>query len=251
MLAQNFSLTGHNVVSRDEWRSASDQLLEREKEHTKAYDELTRQRHELPWVAMEKSYTLQTEHGPKTLTELFDGRSQLTIYHFMFGPTFEVGCPVNSSIADSIDGLIPHLAARDLTMLCVSGAPIEKLLAFRDRMGWNLNWASSYESEFNREIGFADTLEQTRAWVDPIRDQMVPVAERNARHCGTDLISYLAEGFGFNTFVLDKGLVYQSYSTTGRGVEFLMGYYPILDRTPRGRDEDEGFQLWIQRHDEY
>lgn len=244
-------MTDHTVVSRDEWRSARDVLLAREKEHTKACDELTRKRRELPWVAVEKTYTLQTEHGPKSLSELFDGRSQLMIYHFMFGPTFQVGCPVNSSIADSIGGLIPHLAARDLTMLCVSGAPIEKLLAFRKRMGWDLNWASSYESEFDREIGFSSTLERTRAWVDPMRDQLAPIAERNARDCGTDLISYLAEGFGFNSFVLQEGVVYQSYTATGRGVEFLMGYYPILDRTPRGRDEDEGFQLWIQRHDEY
>jgi predicted dithiol-disulfide oxidoreductase (DUF899 family) len=244
-------VTDHKVVSRDEWQSASSVLLAREKEHTKACDELARQRRELPWVAIEKTYTLQTEHGPKTLSELFDGRSQLMIYHFMFGPTFQVGCPVNSSIADSIDGLTPHLAARDLTMLCVSGAPIEKLLAFRNRMAWDLNWASSYESEFDREIGFSSTLEQTRAWVDPMRDQLAPIAERNARACGTDLLSYLAEGFGFSSFVLQEGIVYRTYTATGRGVEFLMGYYPILDRTPRGRDEDEGFQLWIQRHDEY
>jgi predicted dithiol-disulfide oxidoreductase (DUF899 family) len=241
----------HKIVSREEWRSARDVLLAREKDHTRACDELARQRRELPWVAMEKTYALQTEHGPKTLIELFDGHSQLVMYHFMFGPTFQVGCPVNSSIADSIDGLITHLAARDVTLLCVSGAPIEKLLAYRDRMGWHLNWASSYESAFDVEIGFSSSREETRAWVEPMRAQLPPIAERNARECGTDLISYMAEGFGFNAFVLHEGVVYQTYSTTGRGVEFLMGYYPVLDRTPRGRNEKEGFQLWIRRHDEY
>jgi predicted dithiol-disulfide oxidoreductase (DUF899 family) len=168
----------HRIVAREEWRAACDELLAREKEHTRASDELARHRRELPWVAVEKTYTLHTEHGPRTLSELFDGRSQLVTYHFMFGPTFQAGCPVNSSIADSIDGLIPHLAARDVTMLCLSGAPIEKLLAYRGRMGWNLNWASSYESDFDLEIGFSSSMEQTRAWVEPMRNQLPPIARK-------------------------------------------------------------------------
>lgn len=169
----------------------------------------------------------------------------------MFGPSYRAGCPVNSSIADSFDGLLPHLAARDVTMICVSGAPIEKLLAYRQQMGWRFNWASSHDSDFNTEIGFSSTEEQTRQWVEPMRAQLPPVAARNAKETGTDLVSYLSEGFGFTAFALDERVVYQTYATTGRGVEFLMSYYPILDRVPNGRDEDDGFQLWIHRHDQY
>jgi predicted dithiol-disulfide oxidoreductase (DUF899 family) len=136
-------------------------------------------------------------------------------------------------------------------MICVSGAPLEKLLAYRERMGWSFNWASSFESDFSVELGFSGSVEQTREWAVPMLDQLPPVAARNAREVGTDLVSYLAEGFGFSAFALDDGAVYQTYSTTGRGVEFLMSYYAILDRAPNGRDEGDGFQLWIHRHDEY
>ena len=245
-------MTSHKSTNRDEWNAAREQLLAREKEHTRLGDELARRRRELPWVAVEKQYTLQTADGPKTLAELFDGRSQLLIYHFMFGPSFEEGCPTNSSIADAIDGLLPHLQARDITLLLVSGAPIEKLLAYRERMGWDLNWASSYGSDFDLELGFSSTEEKTRAWVEsPQSAGLPPIAHRNAKASGTDLVGYLTEGFGFNAFVLDDGTVYQTYSTTGRGVEFLMTYYGVLDRAAKGRDEDDGFQLWIQRRDEY
>jgi predicted dithiol-disulfide oxidoreductase (DUF899 family) len=239
------------IGTREQWLAASSELLEREKEHTREGDELARRRRELPWVAVEKQYTLQTADGPKTLAELFEGRSQLVIYHFMFGPSYETGCPTNSSIADSFDGLLAHLAARDVTMICVSGAPIEQLLAYRQRMGWSFDWASSYESDFNVELGFSSSEEQTREWVEPMREQLPPIASHNASATGTDLVSYLAEGFGFTAFVLVDGTVYQTYATTGRGVEFLMGYYGILDRVPKGRDEGEGFQLWLRRHDEY
>jgi predicted dithiol-disulfide oxidoreductase (DUF899 family) len=215
-------------------------------------DELARQRRDLPWVPVEKEYTLQTADGPKTLAELFDGRSQLLVYHFMFGPSYQSGCPTNSSIADTINGLLPHLEARDVTLIFVSGAPIEKLLAYRARMGWDFTWASSYESDFSRELGFSSTEEQSREWLTTsMTDQLPPIAARNAREVGTDLAGYITEGFGFNSFVLEDEVVYETYSTTGRGVEFLMGYYGILDRAPKGRDEDDGFQLWIQRHDAY
>jgi predicted dithiol-disulfide oxidoreductase (DUF899 family) len=244
-------MTDRNVVSREVWAAAREELLAREKEHTRLGDELARQRRELPWVRVEKEYPLETGDGTRTLAELFDGRSQLLVYHFMFGPRYQAGCPVNSSIADAFDGLVPHLEARDVTMICVSGAPLEKLLAYRERMGWGFDWASSYESDFSVELGFSGSEEQTREWVDPMLDQLPPVAARNAREVGTDLVSYLAEGFGFSAFALEDGVVYQTYSTTGRGVEFLMSYYAILDRAPNGRDEGEGFQLWIRRHDEY
>ncbi len=245
-------MTVHTTGTRAEWEAARAVLLEREKEHTRLGDELTRSRRELPWVAVEKQYVLRTANGPKTLAELFDGRSQLLIYHFMFGPSYEEACPTNSSIADAVNGLLPHLQARDITLMLVSGAPIEKLTGYRERMGWDLNWASSYGSDFDVELGFSSTEEETRAWVEsPQSAGLPPIAHRNARASGTDLVGYLTEGFGFNAFVMDHGTVYQTYSTTGRGVEFLMTYYGVLDRAANGRDEGDGFQLWIQRRDEY
>ncbi len=245
------TMTTHQIVPRDEWLVARAALLEREKEHTRMGDELARARRELPWVRVERQYTLATADGPKTLAELFDGRSQLLVYHFMFGPSYESGCPVNSSIADSFDGLIPHLKARNVTLIAASGAPIERLRAYRERMGWNFNWASSYSSDFNADLGFSSSLEQTRDAVEPILDQLPPVAFRNAKLAGTDIYGYLTELFGFTAFTLADGAIYQTYSTTGRGVEFLMPYYGFLDRAPKGRDENEGWQLWIRRHDEY
>jgi predicted dithiol-disulfide oxidoreductase (DUF899 family) len=245
------TMTTHKIVPREEWLAARAALLEREKEHTRMGDELAQQRRELPWVPVEKQYTFQSADGPKTLAELFDGRSQLLIYHFMFGPSYGAGCPVNSSIADSFDSLIPHLKARDVTLIAVSGAPIKKLLAYRGRMGWSFNWASSYESDFNADLGFSSSLEQTREAIEPILDDLPPVAFRNAKAAATDIYGYLTELFGFTVFTLEDGIVYQTYSTTGRGVEFLMPYYGFLDRAPKGRDEEEGWQLWIRRHDEY
>ena len=248
----NTTMSSHKIVPREEWLAARAALLEREKEHTRMGDELARQRRELPWVPVEKQYTLQTADGPKTLAGLFDGRSQLLIYHFMFGPSYEAGCPVNSSIADSFDGLIPHLEARDVTLAAVSGAPIEKLLAYRGRMGWSFDWASSYQSDFNADLGFSSSLAQTREAIEPNLDQLPAVAFRNAKEAGTDIYGYLTELFGFTVFTLENGTVYQTYSTTGRGVEFLMPYYGFLDRAPKGRDEGgDDWQLWIRRHDEY
>jgi predicted dithiol-disulfide oxidoreductase (DUF899 family) len=243
--------TTHAIVSRDEWQAARADLLEREKAHTGLGDDLARERRELPWVRIEKEYMLQTAAGPQTLAQLFDGRSQLLIYHFMFGPSYADGCPVNSSIADAFDSLIPHLNARDVSLIAVSGAPIEKLLEYRTRMGWGFNWASSYESDFNADLGFSSSLEQTRKAIEPILENLPPVAFRNAQKAGTDICGYMTELFGFTAFALEAGTVYQTYSTTGRGVEFLMPYYGFLDRAPKGRDEGEGWQLWIRRHDEY
>ena len=244
-------MTKHKIGTREEWAVAREALLTREKEHTRLGDELARQRRELPWVRLEKEYRLQTSEGIKTMAELFDGRSQLLVYHFMFGPSYEAGDPVNSSIADTFDSLIPHLKARDVTLIAVSGAPIGKLLAYRERMGWNFNWASSYESDFSADLGFSSSLEQTREAIVPILDALPPVAFRNAKDAGTDIYGYLTELFGFTAFTLQDRTVYHTYSTTGRGVEFLMPYYGFLDRAPKGRDEGAGWQLWIQRHDEY
>ena len=234
------------------WR-AREVLLEREKEHTRLGDELARQRRELPWVRVEKEYRFDTDEGTRTLAELFDGRSQLLVYHFMFGPSYEAGCPTNASIADAVNGVLPHLHARDATMLLASRAPLDKLQAFRRRMGWSIPWVSSGESDFSSDYGFSSTKEQTAEWLVPMIESglMPPIVEHNARSTGTDPVSYLSEGFGFSAFVLEDGVVYYTYSTTGRGVEFLMGYYPILDRAPNGRDEGEAFQTWLRRHDEY
>ncbi len=249
-------MTNHTIGTREEWLAARAALLQREKELTRLEDDLARQRRQLPWVPVEKAYMLQTEDGPKTLADLFAGRSQLAVYHFMFGPDYVAGCPTNSSIADSFNGVLPHLQARDVTMICVSRAPLEKLLAYRKRMGWSFPWASSYESDFSFDFGGSETEEATREWVVPLLDQLPPIARHNASACGVDLVTYLSEGFAFIAFARehDHDTVYQTYSTTGRGVEFLMGYYPILDRVPKGRDEgDEGdaFQTWLRRHDEY
>jgi predicted dithiol-disulfide oxidoreductase (DUF899 family) len=169
----------------------------------------------------------------------------------MFGPTYKAGCPVNSSIADTVDGLIPHLKARDVTMLLVSEAPIEKLQTYRRRMGWSIPWVSSADSDFNLDLGYSSSEEHTRAWVGQSGASLPPIVDVNARASGTDVVGYLTQSPGFSAFVLDDGVVYQTYQTGWRGVEFLMGYYPILDRAPKGRNEDDAFQLWIRRHDEY
>jgi predicted dithiol-disulfide oxidoreductase (DUF899 family) len=246
-------LADHRIGSRDEWLAAREQLLAREKEHTRLGDELARQRCELPWVAIDKQYRFDTDQGPRTLGELFDGRSQLLVYHFMFGPSYQAGDPVNSSIADGLDGLLPHLHARDVTMLLVSRAPLARLQAYKRRMGWRLPWVSDPDSGFSFDYGFSSTPEQTRQWLAPLLESrtLPPIVPRNASATGTDPVSYLAEGFGFTAFVLDDGVVYHTYATTARGVEFLMGYYAILDRAPNGRDEGDGWQIWIRRHNEY
>jgi predicted dithiol-disulfide oxidoreductase (DUF899 family) len=239
------------IGTHEEWIAARQELLEAEKKYTRLGDELARQRRELPWVRVEKEYRFDTDDATRTLAELFDGRSQLLVYHFMFGPSYEAGCTTCSSIADSVNGVVPHLHARDLTMVFVSQAPLGKLQAYKRRMGWVFPWVSSAHSEFNVDLGFSSSEEQTREWVTPMLEQLPPIAGRNASDSGTDLVGYLTERQGFSAFVLDDGAVYQTYSTGARGVEFLMGYYGILDRAPKGRDEGDGFQLWIRPHDEY
>jgi predicted dithiol-disulfide oxidoreductase (DUF899 family) len=245
-------MTDHTVVRRDEWLIARAALLAREKEHTRMGDELARQRRELPWVRVEKEYRFETYEGSRTLAELFDGRSQLLVYHFMFGPSYEAGCPTCSSSADAVSGVLPHLNARDATMVYVSRAPLEKLLAYKRRMGWSFPWVSSADSDFNFDFGFSRSEDQTREWIKPMVDAGTPaIVDHLANASGTDVVGYLSEGPGFSAFVLDEGAVYHAYSTTARGLEFLMGYYPILDRAPKGRNEEGSPQLWLRRHDEY
>jgi predicted dithiol-disulfide oxidoreductase (DUF899 family) len=243
-------MTDHKVVGREEWQPVRDQLLTQEKEHTRMADELARRRRELPWIAIDKEYRFDADDGTRTLAELFDGRSQLLIYHFMFGPTYEAGCPTCSSMADGMDGLLPHLHARDVTLLFVSTAPLAKLQAYKRRMGWSIPWVSSANTDFSFDVGASFPEEQVREQMPP-EDQLPPIARHNADASGADLPAYIAEIPAMTAFVLDDGAVYQTYATTFRGIEFMMGYYPILDRAPKGRDEGDAFQTWIRRHDEY
>src|SRR5262249_22216703 len=189
------------VVMRDEWQAARDELLAEEKEHTRRGDELARKRRELPWVPIEKEYSLETEEGTRSLAELFDGRSQLLIYHFMFGPHYEGGCPTCSSMVDGLDGLIPHLHARDVTPLLVSRAPLAKLQPYKRRMGWSIPWASSFDSDFNFDFGGSFPSEQMREQMPPA-DQLPPIVAHNARATGTDLVDYISDLFGASVFTL-------------------------------------------------
>jgi len=244
-------MTAHTTGTRDEWLAARERLLAREKEYTRLGDELARERRELPWVPVEKEYRFDTDDGERELGELFDGRSQLLVYHFMFGPSYAAGCPVNSSIADAVDPVLPHVHARGATVVFVSQAPLEKLQAYKRRMGWSFPWVSSAPTDFNFDLGFSWTAEQGRQAVAAMADSLPPIVEHNARASGTDAAGYLTESPGFSTFVREEDTVYHAYSSGRRGLEFLMTYYGILDRAPQGRDEGEAWQLWIRRHDEY
>jgi predicted dithiol-disulfide oxidoreductase (DUF899 family) len=236
------------IVNREEWLAARDTLLTREKEHTHLADELAQARRELPWLPVDKDYTLQTADGPRTLAELFDGRSQLVVYHFMFGPDYDHGCPVCSSIADSFNGVLEHLKARDTTMIAVSQAPVEKLEAEKRRLGWSFSWASSYQSDFNADFEHSVSHEQANAWVPGAP----PIVAQNAADCGTDPAGYMRQRPGLSVFALHGGDVYLTYASTNRGLEVVMTYYGILDRTPLGRHEGEpAYPTWMRRHDEF
>ena len=247
-------MTEHAVVSRREWQAARDKLTQREKTHTRAGDELARQRRELPWVMIEKEYRFDTADGVRTLAELFDGRSQLMFYHFMVGPGYEAGCPVNSSMADGLDGLLPHLHARDVTLMLVSQAPLARLQAYRLRMDWTIPWVSTANTDFNFDQGASFRPQDVQTWGSPAlldAAALPPIVAVNAAATGTDIPGYLSQSPAVSVFTVQDGTVYQTYAAAARGVEFLMGYYPILDRVPAGRDEGDGFQAWIRRHDEY
>ncbi len=241
-------MSEHKIGTQEEWQAAREKLLTDEKELTHRGDEVARKRRELPWVAVEKDYRFATEDGTKTLRELFDGRSQLVIYHFMFGPTWTGGCPVCSSIADTLDPQVVHLKARDATLMLASRAPIENLLAYRKRMGWKIDWVSSGGSDFNRDLGFQYTEEELRPFLE---GEIPSTVEQNARMCGTDAAGYVAEGPGLSVYALADGTVYRTYVTTARGLEPAMAYYGLLDLTPEGRDEHATEPLWVRRHNEY
>jgi predicted dithiol-disulfide oxidoreductase (DUF899 family) len=236
-------MTVHKVGTRAEWRSARKELLDREKVFSCLGDELARQRRQLPWVRIEKQYSFETDEGTKSLAELFDRRSQLLVYHFVFGSGLRVaddseGCTGSSFLADHFDGAIPHLNARDVTMLCVSRAPLERLHAYKRRMGWRFPWVSSLGCDFNFDLGVSFTEEQLAAGVEH-NFRWVDDPER--------------ETHGLSAFALEDGVVYHTHTCYARGTDALVGTYQLLDRTPRGRDED-GLpfpQAWWRRHDEY
>lgn len=240
--------TEHRIAALEEWETERDELLHEEKELTRRSDELARKRRQLPWVLVEKDYRFETERGTQTLADLFAGRSQLVVYHFMFGPPYEAGCPVCTSVADTLAPQVPHLEARDTTLLLSSRGPLEKLLRYRERMGWVIDWVSSGGSDFHRDLGFLYTEEELKPFLE---GELPPTVEQYARMCGTDVTGYVSEGPGLSVYALADGDVYRTYVTTARGLEPAMAYYALLDRTPRGRDESDTEPLWLRRHDEY
>ena len=246
------------IGTREEWLAARLELLEAEKELTRRNDEIARKRQELPWVRIDKEYTFETDEGSASLADLFGGRSQLLMYHFMFGPEYTAGCPACSSIADGFNGSVVHLENHDVAMWAVSRAPLETLQAYKQRMGWSFPWASSFGSEFNYDFNVSVTEEQQRAGnveynYRPVETQGVfevtegPLAYM-AEQTGTDPATYTRESPGMSAFALEDGVVYHTYSAFARGVDAMWGMYQWLDRAPLGRNESG---LWFRRRDEY
>jgi predicted dithiol-disulfide oxidoreductase (DUF899 family) len=244
--------------TREEWLAARLELLEAEKELTRRSDELARRRQALPWVRVEKDYKFETDEGSATLKDLFQGRSQLMVYHFMFGPDWKAGCPSCSALADGFNGSAVHLANHDVTLMAVSRASLVKLQAYKRRMGWTFPWASSFGGEFNFDFNVAFTEEQQRKGTieynfkrgGHIMDEATapePVRQFAAT-CGTDAPSFTRDRPGLSTFVLEDGAVYHTYSTYSRGVDGIWSMYQWLDRAPKGRNEQGA---WWKRHDEY
>ncbi|MFC9299457.1 DUF899 domain-containing protein [Streptomyces sp. NPDC057011] len=238
----------HEVGTQEEFEAARQELLVEEKKLTRRSDELARRRRELPWVRVEKDYTFETPDGPKPLADLFAGRSQLLVYHFMFGPPYEAGCPVCSSIADTLDANAIHLKARDVTLICSSRAPLGKLLAYRKRMGWTFDWVSPVDSDFHRDLGFLYTPEDLEPF---LKGEIPPTVTQMAKACGTTVLDYVTEAPGLSAYARSDTTVYRTYVTTARGLEPAMAYYGLLDRTPLGRHEENEQTHWLRRHDEY
>jgi predicted dithiol-disulfide oxidoreductase (DUF899 family) len=258
-------VTDHKIGTREEWLAARLELLEAEKELTRRSDELARRRQELPWVRIDKEYRFETDAGSASLADLFRGRSQLLVYHFMFGPEYTAGCPACSAIADGFDGFVVHLANHDVTLCAVSRAPLAKLEAYKRRMGWSFPWASSFGSDFNYDFQAAYTEEQQQSGLVEhnfstmdVRPSLEagkegPLAEWAAT-VGTDWATYSREGPGMSAFALEEGVIYHTYSAYARGVDGLWGMYQWLDRAPRGRNETPTHDAplnWFRRHDEY
>ncbi len=249
----------HRTGTRDEWLAARLRLLEAEKELTRRSDELARQRQELPWVRIDKEYRFETDDGGATLADLFRGRSQLLVYHFMFGPDYTAGCTACSAIADGFNGFFVHLENHDVAMTAISRAPIDKLQEYKRRMGWTFPWASSYGTDFNYDFNTSYTEEEQRSGTVESNFRSMDVSQvleagadtelgKIAARSGTDVPTYLREAPGMSAFALEDGVVYHTYSAYARGVDALWGMYQWLDRAPRGRNETG---IWFRRRDEY
>jgi predicted dithiol-disulfide oxidoreductase (DUF899 family) len=253
-------MTKHKTGTRKEWLAARLELLKAEKELTHRSDDVARRRQELPWIRIDKEYRFDTDEGSSSLADLFRGRSQLLIYHFMFGPDYTAGCPSCSAIADGFDGSVVHLANHDVTLTAVSRAPLAKLQAYKRRMGWSFPWASSFGSDFNSDFSVGFSEEQQRKQgieynyrPEPplgVSSKMADEGDvaKQAATTGTDLATYLRERPGMSAFALEDGVVYHTYSTYARGLDGLWGMYQWLDRAPLGRNEPD---IWWRRHDEY
>ena len=250
-------MTTHRTGTREEWLTARLDLLEAEKDLTHRSDELAARRRQLPWVRIDRIYRFETDDGGATLADLFQGRSQLLVYHFMFGPDYTAGCPSCSSIADGFDGFAVHLANHDVTLSAVSRAPLAQLSAYRRRMGWTFPWASSFGSDFNADFAVGFSPEQQRTGgIEYNYRREEPFQLRGdggdlgriASMAGTDPATYIRERPGMSAFVLDNGVLYHTYSTYARGLDQLWGMYQWLDRAPQGRNETG---IWWRRHDEY
>ena len=253
-------MTAHKTGTREEWLTARLELLDAEKELTKRGDELAKRRQELPWVRVDKDYRFETDEGSASLADLFRGRSQLMIYHFMFGPDFTGGCPTCSTIADGFNGFEPHLANHDVSFWAVSRAPQAKLDEYREKMGWTFPWASSYGSDFNTDFGVAVTKEEWESGLARYnfteQDLRPSTPEEQDSYdtfsesiVGTDWQTYRREGPGMSSFALQDGTVFHTYSAYARGLDGLWGMYQWLDRAPRGRNEENG--MWWRRRYEY
>jgi len=252
-------MTTHAIATRKQWLAARLELLEAEKELTRRSDELARQRQQLPWVRVDKNYEFDTDAGKASLKDLFAGRSQLVVYHFMFGPDYKAGCPSCSAIADGFNGIAVHLANHDVTLMAVSRAPLAKLTAYKQRLGWSFPWASSFGSDFNFDFNIAFTEQQQREGdieynyrrnshaMDATLAPPEPVV-KTAANCGTDVPTFSRDRPGMSTFVLEDGVVYHCYSAYARGLDGLWGMYQWLDRAPLGRNEQA---MWWRRNDEY
>jgi predicted dithiol-disulfide oxidoreductase (DUF899 family) len=252
-------MTAHKTGTREEWLAARLDLLEAEKALTRRSDELARQRRELPWVPIDKEYRFETDEGTASLADLFSGRSQLLVYHFMFGPDYRAGCPSCSAIADGFNGSVVHLAHHDVTLCAVSQAPLAKLQAYKQRMGWSFPWASSFGSDFNHDFQAANTKEEWESGAVEYnfrREDLRPPAGQDGSGLdefalsvvGTDWATFRQQGPGVSAFAVQDGVVYHTYSAYARGLDGLWGMYQWLDRAPLGRNEN-GF--WWRRHDEY
>ncbi len=249
-------MTDHRTGTSEEWLSARLELLEAEKELTRRGDELARRRRDLPWVPIEKEYRFETDDGPASLADLFDGRSQLLVYHFMFGPDYTAGCPSCSAIADGFSGSVAHLVNHDVAFTAVSRAPLAKLQDYKRRMGWSFPWASSLESDFNHDFHVWHSEQEWQtgdveynfrtADLRPLEESQGLVAA--ASEVGTDPVTFRKEGPGMSAFALEDGVVFHTYSAYGRGVDGVWGMYSWLDRAPLGRNEAG---KWWRRHDEY